>query len=218
MIYPRTNAGIYLIILLHPIWRRIKLYKLSLSSKLACGFNVVVPRVLPSLKFRYMKRRCAFLDICPGFNYNTGSSDYVTNAQGKREKNDTTQLGSTLMDTMLKEVGDFCDPFIRENWAMKPHHQVCCMCMRIGIYWCRTMYHSKLHAKNIVLYRNIYYKNNSSIYMCSCLEVMTCVSVERVILETRLIKWMIAGVCLSGDFKLDQCFTEHMCVHFCTYM
>ena len=74
-----------------------------------------------------MKRRCAFLDNCPGFNYNTGSSDYVTNAQGKREKNDTTQLGSTLMDTMLKEVGDFCDPFIRENWAMKPHHQVCCM-------------------------------------------------------------------------------------------
>ena len=74
-----------------------------------------------------MKRRCAFLDNCPGFNYNSGSSDYVTNDQGKREKNDTTQLGSTLMDTMLKEVGDFCDPFIRENWAMKPHHQVCYM-------------------------------------------------------------------------------------------
>ena len=74
---------------------------------------------------RYMKRRCAFLDNCPGFNYNSGSSDYVTNDSGKREKNDTTQLGSTLMDTMIKEVGDFCDPFIRENWAMKPHHQVC---------------------------------------------------------------------------------------------
>ena len=72
-----------------------------------------------------MKRRCAFLDNCPGFNYNSGSSDYLTNDQGKREKNDTTQLGSTLMDTMIKEVGDFCDPFIRENWAMKPHHQVC---------------------------------------------------------------------------------------------
>lgn len=71
-----------------------------------------------------MKRRCAFLDNCPGFNYNSGSSDYVVNAHGKREKNDTTQLGSTLMDTMIKEVGDFCDPFIRENWAMKPHHQV----------------------------------------------------------------------------------------------
>lgn len=71
-----------------------------------------------------MKRRCAFLDNCPGFNYNSGSSDYFTNDQGKREKNDTTQLGSTLMDTMIKEVGDFCDPFIRENWALKPHHQV----------------------------------------------------------------------------------------------
>ena len=71
-----------------------------------------------------MKRRCAFLDNCPGFNYNTGSSDYVVNSQGKRVKNDTSQLGSTLMDTMIKEVGDFCDPFIRENWALKPHHQV----------------------------------------------------------------------------------------------
>ena len=81
-----------------------------------------------------MKRRCAFLDNCPGFNYNTGSSDYVTNAQGKQEKNDTTQLGSTLMDTMLKEVGDFCDPFIRENWAMKPHHQVCMLYVYVIAY------------------------------------------------------------------------------------
>ena len=73
---------------------------------------------------RYMKRRCAFLDNCPAFNYNPGSSEYTTNAKGERKKNDTTQLGSTLMHTMLKEVSDFCDPFIKEDWALKPHHQV----------------------------------------------------------------------------------------------
>lgn len=120
--------------------------------------HVAVPDVPPLLTFRYMKRRCAFLDNCPGFNYNTGSSDYVTNAQGKREKNDTTQLGSTLMDTMLKEVGDFCDPFIRENWAMKPHHQVYCMCMQMYICYfdaesALTMHlnlHGKLHARIII--------------------------------------------------------------------
>lgn len=72
-----------------------------------------------------MKRRCEFLDICPAFNYNSGSTEYIQTEQGERKKNNTTQLGSTLMDTMLKEVSDFCDPIIRENWSLKPHHQVC---------------------------------------------------------------------------------------------
>ena len=76
------------------------------------------------LTCRYMKRRCQFLDTCPAFNYNCGSTEYVKTDQGQNKKNDTSQLGSTLMDTMLKEVSDFCDPIIRENWSLKPHHQV----------------------------------------------------------------------------------------------
>ncbi len=56
------------------------------------------------------------------------------NDKGEKKKNDTKELGSTLMDTMLKEVSDFCDPFIREDWALKPHHQVCCgVCVCV---WC----------------------------------------------------------------------------------
>ena len=68
-----------------------------------------------------MKRRCAFLDTCAAFNMNSGASEY--NAQTKAY-NDTRELGSTLMETMLKEVSDFCDPIIREDWSLKPHHQV----------------------------------------------------------------------------------------------
>lgn len=73
-----------------------------------------------------MKRRCEFLDNCPAFNYNPGASEYVVTEKGERQRNDTTQLGSTLMHAMLNEVSDFCDPIIRENWALKPHHQVSC--------------------------------------------------------------------------------------------
>lgn len=72
-----------------------------------------------------MKRRCSFLDRCPAFNFNGGSTEYIPSSDGKKKvKNDTTQLGSTLMETMLREVSDFCDPIIRENWSLKPHHQV----------------------------------------------------------------------------------------------
>lgn len=82
-----------------------------------------------------MKRRCEFLDNCPAFNYNSGASEYVVTEKGERQRNDTTQLGSTLMHAMLNEVSDFCDPIIRENWALKPHHQVSCY-----MYSCMYMY------------------------------------------------------------------------------
>ena len=82
-------------------------------------------KISQKLFIRYMKRRCSFLDKCPAFNYNPGSTEYVASSDGKKRKpNDTTQLGSTLMETMLREVSDFCDPIIRENWSLKPHHQV----------------------------------------------------------------------------------------------
>ena len=44
---------------------------------------------------------------------------------GKRVASDTQELGSTLMSTMLKEVIDFCNPDIKENWTLKAHQQVC---------------------------------------------------------------------------------------------
>ena len=73
-----------------------------------------------SFHCRYMKRRCGFLDNLPAFNYNSGAGEYIS--AGKRT--DTRQLGSTLMRTMISEVGDFCDPTIKENWSFKPHQQV----------------------------------------------------------------------------------------------
>ena len=66
--------------------------------------------------FRYMHRRCNFLDNCPAFNYNMGRS--VPGAE------DTSYLGSSLMRAMLKEVTDFCNPEILKNWSCKPHQQV----------------------------------------------------------------------------------------------
>ena len=74
---------------------------------------------LPS-NYRYMKRRCTFLDNLPAFNYNTGYGEYI----GERQKTDTRHLGSTLMQTMLKEVTDFCDPRIKESWSQEAHQQV----------------------------------------------------------------------------------------------
>ena len=81
-----------------------------------------------------MKRRCQFLDTLPAFNYNTGFGEYTDDEQGKRiskvtkigkkHLTITRKLGSTLMNAMLKEVGDFCDPDIKENWSVKPHQQV----------------------------------------------------------------------------------------------
>ena len=71
-----------------------------------------------------MKRRCGFLDCMPAYNFNTGAGEYITNKQGKQIITDTRKLGSTLMTTMLREVEDFCDPAIKENWSLKPHQQV----------------------------------------------------------------------------------------------
>ena len=71
-----------------------------------------------------MERRCSFLDSLPAFNYNTGGGEFITDKHGKRVYTDTKRLGSTLMTAMLKEVEDFCDPAIKENWSLKPHQQV----------------------------------------------------------------------------------------------
>ena len=73
---------------------------------------------------RYMTRRCNFLDTLPGFNYNIGRGELVTTEYGVQVYTDTSKLGSTLLSTMLKEVNNFCDPTIKENWSVKPHQQV----------------------------------------------------------------------------------------------
>ena len=71
-----------------------------------------------------MSNRCQFLDCFPGFNYNTGVGEYKKNSRGELVATNTRELGSSLMETMLKEVCDFCDPAIKENWSLNPHQQV----------------------------------------------------------------------------------------------
>ena len=71
-----------------------------------------------------MKRRCDFLENIPAFYYNTGAGELITDEQGNKIKTDTRQLGSTIMQTMLDEVANFCDPDMKKNWSSKPHQQV----------------------------------------------------------------------------------------------
>jgi hypothetical protein len=71
-----------------------------------------------------MKRRCEFLDNLPAYNYNTGGTEMVVNARGRKVSNNTLTLGSTLMKSFLKEVEEFCDPAGLADWSKKPHHQV----------------------------------------------------------------------------------------------
>ena len=73
--------------------------------------------------YRYMKRRCDFLDNLPFFNFNHGTGiEFFEDKQPVRT--DLKHLGSTLMCMMLSEVSDFCDPNIKENWTYKAHQQV----------------------------------------------------------------------------------------------
>ena len=47
---------------------------------------------------------------------------------------DTSQLGSTIMETMLKEVRDFCNPVKRNNWSDSTRQQVCSKCANLHVY------------------------------------------------------------------------------------
>jgi len=74
-----------------------------------------------------MKQRCDFLENFPGFCYNTGVGERKVNTGGAEKKTEYTNtilLGSTLFETMLKEVKDFCDPSLKEDWSHQPHQQV----------------------------------------------------------------------------------------------
>ena len=72
-----------------------------------------------------MYRRCAFLDVFPDFNYNQGRIIYTDAKDGTTKERNTNKLGSILMENMLREVKEFCDPKLNQNWAAKVHHQVC---------------------------------------------------------------------------------------------
>ena len=50
--------------------------------------------------------------------------EYKKNNLGEFMPTNTRELGSSLMEIMLKEVSDFCDPSIKENWSLNPHQQV----------------------------------------------------------------------------------------------
>ena len=72
-----------------------------------------------------MKRRCAFLDDLPAFNYNFGTGEVTIDKEsGEKAITRTHKLGSTLMKIMLEEVSNFCDPFMKKNWSEKSHQQV----------------------------------------------------------------------------------------------
>ncbi len=64
-----------------------------------------------------------FLDNLPAFNYNSGVGEYII-VNGNRMRTDTSELGSTLVQMMLQEVEDFCDPTIKDDWSHKAHQQV----------------------------------------------------------------------------------------------
>ena len=70
-----------------------------------------------------MNRRCSFLDDLPAFNYNTGVGESIKGEDGKQSFTDTRHLGSILMNTMLKEVENFCDPTIK-SWMETSHQRV----------------------------------------------------------------------------------------------
>jgi len=56
----------------------------------------------------------------------------------ERYYSNTSQLGEVLMETMLKEVSEFCKINIQQSWAMQAHQQV---------------------IDNLLLYMNIKYYN-----------------------------------------------------------
>lgn len=64
---------------------------------------------------RYIKTRCQFLDNLPQYNYNQGR---VVGG------GDTEKLGSILMNAMLREVPQFCDPSTKDDWSLQAHQQV----------------------------------------------------------------------------------------------
>ena len=80
-------------------------------------------------KFRYMIRRCRFLEDCTYLQYNMGVGPCF-DAEGKTtgKFNDIKQLRSVLVDVMKDEVENLCNPTIAKNWELSTHSQVLCWC------------------------------------------------------------------------------------------
>ena len=74
-----------------------------------------------------MLRRCQILDSLPAFNYNQGYGEIVLPEYGRigpRKITNTTNLGSTLMTTMLDEVNHLCTSSLKKEWSKNSHNQV----------------------------------------------------------------------------------------------
>ena len=80
--------------------------------------------------YRYMYRRCKFLDECPGFIFNIGKGEVLKKRQFRKDPiyTNTEHLGSILMETMLEEVKVFCNPEVTKKWANPEYQQVCQIC------------------------------------------------------------------------------------------
>ena len=71
-------------------------------------------------------RRCAFLDNLYAFNHNIGVGEIIIDSSSQQgtKPTDTRNLGSTLMQTMIEEANNFCDPNMKNKWAGKSYQQV----------------------------------------------------------------------------------------------
>ena len=56
--------------------------------------------------------------------YHFAGKVYIRRGKHKPAEVDTSQLGSTIMESMLKEVSDFCNPLKRNNWSDSTRQQV----------------------------------------------------------------------------------------------
>ena len=69
-------------------------------------------------------RRCKFLDELPAYNYNQGAGEVKVLEDGRKIYTSTDKLGSTLMNTMLDEVAQFCSSAFKKEWSENVHNQV----------------------------------------------------------------------------------------------
>ena len=79
--------------------------------------------------YRYMYRRCHFLEECPYLKYNQGRApgDAVRDKTGKmvhKNYKDTSKLRSVLFHTMRREVAHFSEQCVGTHEQTRKYHQV----------------------------------------------------------------------------------------------
>ncbi|XP_019857334.1 PREDICTED: uncharacterized protein LOC109585637 [Amphimedon queenslandica] len=101
-------------------------------------------KISQKLFIKYIKRRCYFLDNLPQYNYNAGRS---------LDGSDTRKLGSTLMNAMLNEVPQFCDPSTKEDWSIQAHQQL--IYEGVGSIGLITLYPDQISSEDRKSFTNI---------------------------------------------------------------